>query len=75
MRLLPPMSSGIARSRAPTKFLARMKSVSAQETWFWKKHARFGFDFIQDRQLCADVFFVRAQLTIRADGPPSAQAL
>jgi len=31
--------------------------------------------FIQDRQLCADGFIVRAQLTIRADGPPAAPDL
>jgi len=32
------------------------------------------FVFIQDRRLCADVLFIRAQSAIRADGPPSAQA-
>ncbi|MBI5912586.1 MAG: hypothetical protein HY848_21860, partial [Betaproteobacteria bacterium] len=31
------------------------------------------FVFIQDRRLRADVLFIRAQSTIRADGPPSAQ--
>ena len=30
---------------------------------------------IRDRRLGADVFFIRVQATIRADGAPSAQAL
>jgi hypothetical protein len=32
-----------------------------------------GLGFIQDRRLRADMFFIRAQSTIRADGAPSAQ--
>ncbi|MDP2640588.1 MAG: hypothetical protein Q8Q16_07970 [Betaproteobacteria bacterium] len=31
--------------------------------------------FLQDRRLCTDVFFIRAQSAIRADGAPSAQVL
>jgi hypothetical protein len=33
-----------------------------------------GLGFLQDRRLCADALFIRAQSTIRADGTPSAQA-
>jgi hypothetical protein len=32
-----------------------------------------GVVFIQDRRLCADMLFIRAQSAIRADGAPSAQ--
>jgi len=35
----------------------------------------FGLVLLQDRRLRADVLFVRAQSTIRADGTPSAQVL
>jgi hypothetical protein len=59
--------------RAPTLFSERMKSTSVQKTGLLlTSYSRRGFT--QDRQLRADVLFIRAQLTIRADGPPSAQA-
>jgi len=56
--------------RAPTMFSARMKSTSVQKTWLWIKAA-----FLQDRRLCADVLFIRAQSAIRADGTPAAQSI
>ncbi len=37
-------------------------------------HAKPAPGLIQDRRLCADRFFIRAQSAIRADGTPSAQA-
>jgi hypothetical protein len=66
--------SGHCALRAPTLFLARMKSVSAPKTGLWIK-AKAILGFIQDRRLRADRFIVRTQSAIRADGPPSAQAL
>jgi hypothetical protein len=53
-----------------------MKSASVPETRLWiREKAVSGFDFIQDRRLCADMLFIRAQPVIRADGTPSAQVL
>jgi hypothetical protein len=65
--------AAIARSRAPTVFSVRMKSVSVQKTRLWIKATRFGVAFIQDRRLRTDALFIRAQSTIRADGFSSAQ--
>jgi hypothetical protein len=39
-----------------------------------KGRQNFGFAFVQDRRLRADVLFIRTQSAIRADGTPSAQA-
>jgi hypothetical protein len=59
--------------RAPTAFSARMKNASAQKTRLWIKPRMTRVAFIQDRRLRADVLFIRAQPTIRADGFSSAQ--
>ena len=59
--------AAIARSRAPTVFSGRMKSTSIRKTRFWV-NARAVLGFIQDRRLCTDVLFIRAQSMIRADG-------
>jgi len=37
-------------------------------------NAKHGRGLIQDRRLCTDAIFIRAQSAICADGPPSAQA-
>jgi len=58
--------------RAPTMFSERMKSTSVQKTWLWIKAKAA---FLQDRRLCADALFIRAQSTIRADGTPAAQSI
>jgi len=51
-----------------------MKSTSVQKTRLWiKATAAWGVVFIQDRQSRADVLFIRAQLTIRADSFSFAQ--
>jgi hypothetical protein len=51
-----------------------MKSASVKKTRLLIKATTAWVVFIQDRRLCADVLFIRAQSVIRADGPPSAQA-
>ncbi|MBE0624349.1 MAG: hypothetical protein IH606_06000 [Burkholderiales bacterium] len=64
----------ICALRAPTVFSERMKNTSVQKTRLLLPPNRLR-GFSKDRQLRADVLFIRAQLTIRADGPPSAQVL
>jgi hypothetical protein len=66
-------SEAIARSRAPTLFLVRMKSASVPKTRFWIKAITAWVCFFARSPIAHGRFFVRAQSAIRADGTPSAQ--
>jgi hypothetical protein len=60
--------------RANRVFRADEKRIRTENTVMDKsKGGLVWFRFHKDRRLRADVFFIRAQSTIRADGPPSAQ--
>jgi len=60
-------------TRANRVFAMDKKHLRSKNTVMEKSNNGFGFAFIQDRRLGTDVLFIRAQSTIRADGPPSAQ--
>ncbi|MBI5911220.1 MAG: hypothetical protein HY848_14870 [Betaproteobacteria bacterium] len=59
-------------ARANRVFCADENRIRTENTVLDKTRTARGF--VQDRRLRADVLFIRAQSTIRADGPPSAQA-
>ena len=62
-------------ARANRVFGTDEKRIRTKNTVMGKSKGGFASVLIQDRRLCADVLFVRAQSAIRADGPPSAQVL
>ncbi|HEY5293241.1 MAG TPA: hypothetical protein VIJ43_13110, partial [Burkholderiales bacterium] len=60
-------------ARANRVFCTDEKRIRTENTVRDKNNKGFGLVCIQDRRLRTDVFFIRAQSTIRADGAPSAQ--
>jgi hypothetical protein len=60
-------------ARANRVFYTDEKRIRIENTVMEKSNKGLGVAFIQDRRLCADALFIRAQSAIRADGPPSAQ--
>ncbi|MBI5911390.1 MAG: hypothetical protein HY848_15745 [Betaproteobacteria bacterium] len=60
-------------ARANLVFGTDEKRIRTKITVMDKSNNGFGFAFIRDPRLRTDVLFIRAQSTIRADGPPSAQ--
>jgi hypothetical protein len=61
--------------RANPVFGTDEKRIRTKNRVMDKSNNGLGVFFIQDRRLCADALFIRAQSAIRADGAPSAQAL
>jgi hypothetical protein len=59
--------------RTNRDFCADEKRIRAEITVMGKSKGGFWLAFMQDRRLCADVLFIRAQSVIRADGLSSAQ--
>jgi hypothetical protein len=59
--------------RANHVFGTDEKRIRTENMVMGKSNHDLGSRFIQDRRLCADVLFIRAQSAIRADGAPSAQ--
>jgi hypothetical protein len=66
------VSGHCALSRANPVFGTDEKRIRTENMVMDKSNP--GLGFLQDRRLCADALFIRAQSTIRADGAPSAQA-
>jgi len=66
---LPPAE--LRAARANRVFRADEKRIRTKNTVMIKTRTALGFH--QDRRLCADVLFIRAQSAIRADGFSSAQ--
>jgi len=64
--------TAIARSARQHVFCTDEKRIRTENV-VMDKSEDYGA-FIRDRRLRVDVLFIRAQSTIRADGPPSAQA-
>jgi len=66
-------SGHCALARANRVFGTDEKRIRTENTVMDKSKNGLGLGFIQDRRLRADVLFIRAQSTIRADGSSSAQ--
>jgi hypothetical protein len=62
-----------ALARANRVFCTDKKRIRTENTVMDKINSGLWVGFIQDRRLRADVLFIRAQSTIRADGFSSAQ--
>src|ERR1035437_4393942 len=60
--------------RAPTACFVRKKSASIRKTRLWIKAKMVWSGFYTRSSIACGRLLVRAQSTIRADGPPSAQA-
>jgi len=60
-------------ARANRVFCTDEKRIRTENTVMDKNNNGLGVAFIRDRRLGTDALFIRAQSTIRADGPPSAQ--
>jgi hypothetical protein len=58
--------------RANRVFCTDEKRIRAEDTVMVKAGLE---GFTQDRRLCTDALFVRAQSAIRADGTPAAQSI
>jgi len=61
------------RALRANRFFCTDKSDPCRKSGYGKKQDDLRVGFIQDRRLCADMFFIRAQSAIRADGFSSAQ--
>jgi len=68
---MPP--ANLRAARANRVFRTDEKHIRTENTVMNKSNNDLGLGSIQDRRLRADVLFIRAQSTIRADGFSSAQ--
>jgi len=64
-------AGAVARLRAPTIFLARIKDIRPKNTVLVK--GKDGIGVLYEIADCARMVYIRVQSAIRADGTPSAQ--